>query len=553
MISPTRVDAATVNIVSTALHGIAEEMGVNLLRSARSTIIREARDCSCALLDHRARLVAEADHAPIQMSSLALPLQTCLARHDPASLTPDDVFLINDPYAGGQHLQDLILFMPVFVDGQLVAFSGSVAHHIDIGGGAAGLTLDAAEIYAEGLRFPGMRLSLRDFDAGGVIADIVEGNFREPDTSLGDLRAQLAACIVGRERFQELSAKFGLGVVQECIDASLDRSETLMRKAIEEIPDGVYESTDAVDSGVLSPDPIVVRLRMTVSGDQVELDFAGTDPQTEDFLNVPIASTLSAALSAMTMMAVATGRRIPANEGCYRPISINVPEGSFLNPRPPAAVRARMCGAYRTFDAVLLALQQAMPERMPALGFHVNTTVGFTQRQGERFRIFIEDIGGGWGATPTADGQDMLDSPLSNCKITPVEVLELDHPYLRVNQYTYVPGSGGAGHHRGGLGTLREYEVLEEGVSFFAYGDRHTTPPPGHAGGGPGGTGSFSIVRAGESTRLASKTAERVRAGDLVRVVAGGGGGFGRPEERTAARIRVDQEQGKVEAEGVTP
>ena len=542
------VDPATINIVTNALHGIAEEMGLNLLRSARSTIIREARDCSCALLDADGRLIAEADHAPIQMASLALPLKACLVKHDPQTLQDGDVFLTNDPYQGGQHLQDLIVFLPVFNDGELIGFAGSVAHHIDIGGGSAGLTLDAAEIFGEGVRFTSLRLRLSDFEEGGVVHEIVHSNFREPSTSMGDLRAQLAACLIGQARLDDLCDRYGRTTLDECIEAGLRHSETLMRKAIEEIPDGIYQAEDFVDGDVVGNRPIRVALTLTVSGSEATLDFGGTQEQTRDFLNVPIASTLAAAYSAMTMVAASGGRHIPANEGCHRPIHIIVPEGSFLNPRPPAAVRARMCGAYRTFDAVLMALQCALPDRTPALGYNVNTTVGFSQTAGESFRIFIEDIGGGWGATPAADGADMLDAPLSNCKITPVEMLELDHPYLRVSRYEYIPDSGGAGQYRGGLGTVREYEVLDDGVTFFAYADRHRIAPRGANGGSDGLRGSFHRVTQHGATPLASKTSLAVAAGDRIRIVAGGGGGFGPPTDRTPDAIARDELEGKTSA-----
>lgn len=543
-------DPATINIVANALHGIAEEMGVNLLRSARSTIIREARDCSCALLDRRGRLIAEADHAPIQMSSLALPLEACLLRHPVETLQPGDVFLTNDPYEGGQHLQDLILFLPIFDDGVVIGFSGSVAHHIDIGGGSAGLTLDAAEIYSEGLRFTCLRLTETDFAEAGIVPSVVFSNFREPITSMGDLRAQLAACIVGRDRLVGLAHRYGHKILESCIEASLLHSETLMRNAIREIPDGVYHAEDHVDGDVLNDEPIRVALTMTVRGDEMALDFTGTDAQTADFLNVPIASTMAAALSAVTMAAASGGRRIPANEGCHRPISVTVPTGSFLNPRPPAAVRARMCGAYRTFDCVLMALQQALPGRTPALGFNVNTTVGFSRSTERGFRIFIEDIGGGWGATPEADGQDMLDAPLSNCKITPVEMLEMDHPHLRLLRYEFVPDSGGDGKYRGGLGSVREYEVIDDDVSFFAYSDRHRFRPRGVLGAESGSPGSFSVVSGEDEVRLPAKTDHPVRRGDRVLVVAGGGGGYGAPDERDRTARARDELLGKATAPG---
>lgn len=545
------IDLATLSIIVNALHGAGEEMGINLMKSARSTIIREARDFSCALLDPQARLIAQAEHAPIQMASLSLPLLACLERHPADTLRPGDVFFTNDPYRGGQHLQDLTLFLPVFVEEKLVGFAGSIAHHVDIGGGAPGLTLDAADIFAEGLRFSSLKVNRSDFAEGGFIHSIAMSNFREPKTSIGDLRAQLAACTVGAERLSELFFRYGAETVEAAIEGTLDRSELLMRKAISEIPDGIYLASDAIDADVLHGEPVKILVRVEIAGSEATIDFTGTDPQTRDFLNVPLGASYAAVYSAMIMTAVETGRRIPANSGCYRPLTIIAPLGTVLNPTAPAAVRARMCGAYRAFDSVLLALQEALPQSAPALGFNVNTTVGFSRQTDSEFRIFIEDIGGGWGATSGTDGQEMADAPLSNCKITPVEVLEADHPYLRLVRYELLPDSGGVGKFRGGLGSVREYLVLNDGVQFFAYGDRHDRGPSGNAGGSSGAPGVFSVTRDGAEQILPSKTAIDVRRGDLVRVIAGGGGGFGLPDTRDPAAQRRDLDNGHVTARRV--
>lgn len=539
------LDVVTLNVLVNAFHAIAEEMGINLLRSARSTIIREARDCSCALFDPQGRIVAEAEHIPVQMSSLSLPMRACLAKH--RDIRPGEVFLTNDPYIGGQHLQDITIFTPIFAADRLIGFSASIAHHVDIGGGTAGLTFDAKEFYEEGLRFTAMKLNRRrDFARNGLFYDIVHSNFRAPETTWGDIQAQLAANELGRRRILELAERYGADELGRYMGAAMDYSERLMRAAIEQIPDGVYEAEDRIDDGVFQQDPIPVRVSLTVAGDTMAVDFTGSAPQVDEFLNVPLGSTHSSTYSSIKMALTAGRESIPANDGCYRPITINVPYGSILNPKPPAAVRARMCGAYRLFDAVLMALQKAMPERMPALGFHANTTSGVSQFKDGQFSIFIEDIGGGWGGNPLRDGADMLDAPLSNCIITPVEAVEIDHPFLMLRRYELLPDTGGAGRHRGGLGSVREYEVLEEGAEFFGYSDRHRFPPPGAAGGEPGSRGAFRVIRAGQEIILPSKTRFKLRKGDIVRVVVGGGGGFGPPAERPVAAVLDDLDEGKI-------
>ncbi|MFO1056924.1 MAG: hydantoinase B/oxoprolinase family protein [Dongiaceae bacterium] len=540
------IDVVTLNVLTNAFHAIAEEMGVNLLRAARSTIIREARDCSCALLDAEGRIIAEAEHIPVQMSSLSLPIRACLKKYG-GRIGPNEIFITNDPYIGGQHLQDITIFTPIFHGGTLIGFSGSIAHHIDIGGGAAGLTFDAREFYEEGLRFTAMKFNQRrDLAPGGSFYDIVHANFRAPETTWGDLQAQLAANEVGRRRILELVQRYGAGEVRRYMAATMDYSERMMRAAIAGVPDGRYEAEDAIDDGVFGDEPIVIRVALTVAGDSIEVDFAGTAPQVEEFLNVPIGSTYSSTYSCLKMALTSGAEPIPANDGCYRPIEIKVPYRSILNPAPPAAVRARMCGAYRLFDAVLMALQKAMPDRVAAPGFHANTTSGVSQFKDGRFSIFIEDIGGGWGGNPEGDGADMLDAPLSNCLITPTEAVELDHPFLLLRRYELLADSGGPGRHRGGLGSVREYEVLEDGAEYFGYSDRHRFAPPGAAGGEPGSRGAFLVLRGNEEIILPSKTRFKLRRGDVVRVVAGGGGGFGPPGDRDVAAVLADLADGKV-------
>jgi N-methylhydantoinase B len=539
------LDIVTLNVLTHAFHATAEEMGINLLRSARSTIIREARDCSCALFDAEGRIVSEAEHIPVQMSSLSLPMRACLKKH--GLIKPGEIFVTNDPYIGGQHLQDITLFTPIYHGKRLIGFSGSIAHHVDIGGGAAGLTFDAKEFYEEGLRFTAMKLNLRrDFAPGGVFHDIVFSNFRAPEMTWGDIQAQVAANELGRRRILELVERCGPDEIVRYMAATMDYSERMMRSAISEIPVGTYEAEDFIDDGVFRTDPIPIRVRLTIEGGVMDIDLSGTAPQVDEFLNVPLGSTYSSAYSSVKMALTAGGETIPANDGCYRPIRLSVPYGSILNPKPPAAVRARMCGAYRLFDAILMALQKAIPQRVPALGFHANTTSGVSQFKEGKFSIFIEDIGGGWGGNPLGDGADMLDAPLSNCIITPIEAIELDHPFLMMRRYELIPDSGGAGYHRGGLGSVREYEVIDDGAEFFGYSDRHRFAPPGACGGQSGSRGAFRVLRAGEEIILPSKTRFKLKRGDVVRVIVGGGGGFGPPENRAPSAIAKDVEEGKL-------
>lgn len=459
--------------------------------------------------------------------------------------------MTNDPYNGGQHLQDIIIFWPVFYKGELIAFSGSIAHHIDIGGASAGMTYDATEYYQEGLLMPSLKVNVaRDFRKGGLLHDLFRANFREPTTTLGDIKAQLAADLTGERRLVELVEKYGLDTVKDCMAASIDYSERLMRAAIKAMPDGEYEATDKLDDGVFSPEPIPIKLKLTIDGSDIKLDFSGTSSQRKEFINSPLGSTLSTIYSCVKMVASRfSGVKIPANEGINRPIKATLESGSLLNPTPPAPVRARMSTCYRVFDSILMAFQKAVPEKMPALGFHVNTTSGLSHFSEGKYRIFIEDIGGGWGGTPEGDGADFVDTPLSNCKITPIEAIELDHPYMRIERFELLPDSSGHGKYRGGLGMVRQYRVLEDGVEFFGYADRHKFAPMGANGGGDGTPGSFSIIRGGSSIRLPSKIKHKLERGDIMSVVAGGGGGWGDPHKRPPELIEEDIIEGKLTEE----
>ncbi|MBI4304693.1 MAG: hydantoinase B/oxoprolinase family protein, partial [Chloroflexi bacterium] len=448
MASYTSLDPATFAVLTSSFFRIADEMGINLLQSARSTIIREARDASCALLDASGQIIAEAEHIPVQLSSLSLPLKACLRKHADRPIRPGEVFVTNDPFDGGQHMQDITIFSPIFWGDELVAFAGSIAHHVDIGGSSAGLTYDAKESYQEGVLLPSLKVDLeRDFQPKGMLHDLIRVNFRAPDVTIGDLRAQLAASHTGEVRLKKLIERYGLDVVRTAMRDSLDYSERLMRQAIEAVPDGTYEGVDQIDDGVFTPRPIKVAVAVTVKGSDAYVDFTGTDPQVPEFLNAPYGSTLSTTFSCIKMALGGEQTPIPANEGCNRPIHVFAPYGSLVNPAFPAAVRARMCPAYRIFDALLSALQKAVPGRIVAQGFHVNTTSGFSRFADGRYSIFIEDIGGGWGAGPRGDGADMIDEPLSNCKITPIEAIEFDHPFLMMERYELIPGSGGPGRH----------------------------------------------------------------------------------------------------------
>ncbi|MSP67499.1 MAG: hydantoinase B/oxoprolinase family protein [Alphaproteobacteria bacterium] len=529
-------------VISQGLIAAAREMGVKLVRSAYSPILREASDGSAAILDPAGNVVAQAELIPMQLGPISATFAPCARLFPPDQLVEGDFYINNDPYNGGQHLPDVFIFTPIFFSGRLVGFTASVAHHLDLGGGAAGMNVDATDLYQEGLIFPPSKYNLKHDWHGGPFERLVRANIRVPQQTIGDFNAQFAANAVGALRVKELCAKFGPETVAAAMEELLAYSERRMRAAIAAAPDGVYVGEDALDDDGVSETPLRVRAAVTIRGDQVEVDFAGTCDQVRTTLNCPFASTVAAALSCVK--AVLTSPDIPFNEGSKRPITIKAPYGSMLNPKPPAPVRARMLSAYRAFDAVMRALAQAVPEKAIAGGFDTTESICLSHLGPSGYRIYLEIFGGGYGAGIANDGCDAVDNALSNCSNIPVEAMELEYDFFRVREYGLRPDSGGAGRHRGGLGLIRRFEILKEGVHLQTYSDRFLIAPQGIAGGEPGGFARTRIERGNERIDLRSKLSLALRQGDLLVAETGGGAGHGAADGRDPTLVAADLADG---------
>jgi N-methylhydantoinase B len=540
----TTLDPVDYAVISQALLAAAREMGTKLVRSAYSNIVREARDASAAILDPGGNIVAQSEMVPMQLGSMNTTLRACLAVYPAATLTDDDFLVNNHPFHGGQHLQDVFIFRPVFVDGELVAFAGSTAHHLDLGGGSAGLNALATDVYQEGLLLPPLKFSLaRDWN-GGIFERLLAANIRVPSQTLGDFNAQFAAKAIGIERVRQLCAKYGLAAVKATMAELMDYAERQLRAAIAALPDGVYEGADAGDDIEGSGEPLWVRARVGVAGDALAIDFAGTCAQVGRNINSPLASTESAVMSCIK--GVLIGSDVPFNEGSFRPVSISVPYGSILNPRPPAPVRARMLPCYRAYNAVMKALAQAVPERAIASGFDNALITCLARLADGRYRVCLETYGGGFGASSTGDGADGIAAPLSNTTNSPVEALDMEFDYFRIAGYALNPESFGHGTHRGGLGMRRTYEMTRDDVDFSLYGDRFEIAPDGLLGGTSGVLCRAEVFRDGQRLDIDLKRGARLRKGDRVVVSTSGGAGYGDPRRRDTERIRSDLEQGVI-------
>lgn len=541
------VDPVTLHIVSQAFAAITEEMGANLRRAAYSTIIREAMDYSTGLLDTSANLIAQSTRIPIHLLSMPMALAGCLRKHPASEVTADDVFVTNDPYNGAQHLPDIFVFTPIFAGGRLVGFTGSTGHHMDVGGGGVGsMNPTATDIFQEGLRIPSVKLSAtRDLD-GGLFDQIFTANIRDPYQTLGDFHAQLIANRTGERRLLDIVAKYGLDVALACAEEIMAYAERRTREEIATIPRGTYVGEDFLDSDVFDDQPLRIRATVHVEGEGITVDFEGTAPQARGPVNAPLAGTVSAVQAAIKSML--TDQTVPPNSGCFRPITVRVPYGSLLNPKPPAPVRARINTACRAFTATMRAMASAIPERVVASGFESTTAIHLAFIQDDHYRIFTEPLRGGTGASHRSDGVDMVSTSMSNCANTPVEAAESDNEWFRIQRYELLQDSGGPGRYRGGLGARREYLILRDRVDFTCFADRHRLRPWGLYGASPGTCGRIMVRRGDKEVRVRPLDHVVLQDGDVLVVETGGGGGNGDPTARPQALKLKDLREGKISA-----
>ena len=541
------LDPVDYAVISQGLIAAAREMGAKLVRSAYSTVVREAADASAALMDRHGNIVAQAEMIPMQLGSMKTTFQACAALDPVESLVDGDFYISNDPYNGAQHLPDVFIFSPVFFDGYIIGFSASVAHHLEFGGGAPGINAGATDIYQEGLRIPPGRWNMARDWHGGALERLIATNIRVPDLTMGDFNAQFAANGVGAMRLRELAAKYGADALQAAMKELMDYSERRVRAALAEVPDGTYRGEDRIDDDGVSDEPLHIRAAVTISGDNVHVDLAGTSDQVTRNLNSPKSSTFSAAFTALK--AVLTSADIPFNEGMKRPFTVDAPYGSLLNPKPPAPVHARMLACYRVFNAVMKALAQAVPDKVIATGYDTTTALSMTHFDGERYRVIVEVLGGGYGGSRQLDGVSAVGGPLANCTNTPVEALDLDYDFFRMTDYALRTDSGGAGEHRGGLGYVRRYEILKDGSALTMYADRFRLAPEGLFGGLEGETARCVIERGGEAINVAPKGIVPLRTGDILTIFTGGGAGYGDPGMRGRDLIVRDLDDGLISAE----
>jgi N-methylhydantoinase B len=483
-------------VIGSALRAVAEEMGAALVRSAFSANIKERRDCSAALFSPDGRMIAQAEHIPVHLGAMPEAVAAVMA-HDPGR---DDVYILNDPYTGGTHLPDITL-----VSRTELGFAVTRAHHADVGGREPGsLPADSTTLEEEGVVIPPSRL---DDD---VLGELVS-RMRNPDERLGDLRAQLAAHRLAERRIAELCTRRGRERVSASMDELYAYSERRVRAALAALPDGRYAAADLLEA---REGELEIRAAVTIAGDEIEIDFAGTAAQHEGNLNCPLAVTRSAAYFVVRCL---TDPDVPASGGAFAPVTVRAPEGSLVNARPPAAVAAgNVETSCRIADVLFAAFGHAVEVPAQGQGTMNNLTFG-----NERF-TYYETIGGGQGACPDADGPSGVHVTMSNTLSTPIEALELAYP-LRVRRYALRLGSGGEGAHRGGDGVVRELEALEP-CRFSIVSERRTRGPQGARGGSAGRPGRNLL----NGKEVAAKVTDDLAPGDILTIETPGGGGQGR-------------------------
>lgn len=544
------VDPITIEVLGNRFASIADEMETVLLRSAYSAIVKEALDASAAIFDAQGRTLAQAQSLPAHLGMLVRSVSRVARDYHEGTAAPGDIYILNDPYDGGTHLPDVTVVVPAFASGRLVGYSATMCHHQDIGGKAPGSTApDAVDLTAEGFRMPLLKL----YDRGvrnETLWTLARANVRVPAGLEGDLGAQIAAGNTGAARLAEVVEEWGFDAIEAAVEALLDYSERLTRAAIESVPDGSYEFTDYLDDDGVTTKPIKLQVRVDVQGSEIHFDFTGTDPQVRGAINCVPSSTLAAVYYAVRAL---TGPDVPSNDGCYRPITAHLPEGTIVNPHYPAPVGARTLAFKRIGDAIMGALARAVPDRIPAASngqVNLMYVGGFDPLKERYFVGFLGvPMAGGMGARPGKDGIDLIETDLTNCIHYPTEACEAELP-MRVNRVELWQDSGGAGEFRGGLGYEAEIEWLRGDALLTIRRDRHRFHPWGLGGGGEAPLCRHVLTRAnGDEIELPSKTVVDVHAGDRLAVWTTGGGGHGAPAARDPEMVRTDVLEGRVSRE----
>jgi len=537
-------DPFALELIKNALASLADEMALTVYRTARSFVVKEALDFSTALFLADGQLIAQGTCLPFHLGAMPFAVRAVVAQYRDRIL-PGDLFITNDPYDGSTHLPDIVLVKPIFTSGRLIGYSVALAHMTDIGGRMpGGNASDSTELYQEGLRIPPARL-WREGEPDELLFRLIERNVRVPDKVLGDIRALIAACTVGEREFVTLAQRYGLEAFEQYCRELLDYTERFTRSEIARLPKGTWRFVDFLDGDGIDPDPIRFEATVTIRADDMTIDLTGSSPQVRGAINCVYPFTLSTALACVRSI---VDLSIPNNAGYFRPIEVIAPEGTVVNPRPPAAVAARGITGIRIADAIFGALAQAVPDLLPACGSNapdVGISFGGSDEQGKTF-VYLEFLLASWGGGPDRDGMDACTGTLVNYSNAPAEMIEADQP-IAVERYALVPDTGGPGRYRGGLALERHLRFKAKRGVLQIRSDRRDHPPYGLHGGRPGASSNVAVVRSdGREEAFPAKFLTTVHAGDVLSVRLAGGGGHGNPYTRDPAAVLADVLEDKI-------
>jgi N-methylhydantoinase B len=555
----TRVDPVTAAVIHGALETIAMEMGHKLMRMSYSSIIRESEDFGAALTDVAGRQLCECRMStPLQSGPIPGYVRGILAalQRRGENVQPGDVIMHNDPYGGASHGPDVAFCVPVFLEDELIGFSVTTAHHLDIGAltpGSCGI-VDAVDAYAEGLQFKAIKVVSKGV-RNDAVWSLLRDNIRASDLVVGDMQAQIKASEIGAARYLELVNKFGLSVVHDAYEDLLDYSERLMRKAITDLPDGDYTATTYLDGYLDDKDPLrrdlPIKVTIKVRGDGLIVDLTGTAPQLPDKpVNMPLEGTVDCAVW-LTLRSILLDSslygNIPQNSGLSRPIELIVPLGSLANPIFPAPVIARFCTGNQLADTVMKALAEAVPKQVSA-GIGNLRVIAFSGLDQGKHWVHMEIFEGSYGGRSDKDGMDAVDTLYANTRNNPIEDME-SHLPIRVDRYELRNDAMAAGRTRGGIGSVREFTFLTGG-GFSVEGEGHKYRPWGFEGGADGHTASLELIEhTGDRFHLTSKVPyHKVKAGDRLLAFGPSGGGYGNPMKREPQGVLADVQDGYLTA-----
>lgn len=539
------IDMLRMEVLKNAFISITEEMSATLYRSAYSTNIKTRKDYSCALFDEKLRLVAQAFAQPAHLGVIRKCIPRAVEAYGQEGLCDGDILVVNDPYTGAAHLNDIALIMPVFQGPTRIGYVANMAHHVDVGGGAPASFYISKELYQEGIIIPPTRIVRRGVVNEDVF-NLLARNVRSGKEFRGDIRAQVAANKTGAARFIELIQRFGNENLKTYIDGLIDYTERRTLKEFRSLPYGRYEAEDQIDDDGFSKEPIKIAVAVIIDESGILCDFSGTDKQRRSPMNATEAFPYTATSFVLKCL---ISDDIPVNDGFYKCVRIKTERGTVVNCMEPSGVVGGYEIGQRIISALFRAFSQAVPERVAAAskgnighfafgGYNVEKKEGFA---------FLETIGGGSGGRTGKDGMEAVQCDLSNTENAPVEEMEINYP-VQVSRYELIPDSGGPGKWRGGLGIRREYRFPENiPISVTVFSDRSKFPPWGLFGGLPARGAHFSMTPArGDRRLLSSKCFFDAGPGDMVTVESPGGGGYGNPLERETARVAHDVLCGKV-------